>query len=162
MLSRDYVPEKEAVAVEVSLADGTVLKGRLWVPASKKLSDTLNAPQTFFEFTPYGEERPYFLAKGHVTTMRVIEVPKAVPPYERRGGAGADDPHQILAVPPGAPWSSVREAYLGLAKTYHPDRFASMDLPTEVLEYLGAKTRRINTAYALLEDAFKRAASPAS
>jgi DnaJ-domain-containing protein 1 len=158
MLSREYVVEREAVTVEVTLADGTLVKGRLWVPAAKKLSDTLNGSQTFLEFTPFGEERSHFLAKAHITTIKVIEVPKAVPLYERRGAAGADDPHQILAVPTGASWSCVREAYLGLVKTYHPDRFSSMDLPNEVLEYLNAKARRINAAYALLEDSFKRAA----
>ena len=84
-----------------------------------------------------------------------------MPLYERRGASGADDPHQILAVAPGAPWLAVREAYLRLAKAYHPDRFSGMELPKEVLEYLDAKARRINVAYELLEDTFKRSMNAA-
>ena len=66
-----------------------------------------------------------------------------------------DDPHHILGVAPGAAWHTVREAYLQLAKAYHPDRFAGLTLPSEVTEYLGVKVRRINAAYALLEGSLR-------
>jgi DnaJ-domain-containing protein 1 len=53
----------------------------------------------------------------------------------------------------------VREAYLQLAKAYHPDRFAAAGLPSEVSDYLALRTRRINAAYALLEEQIKKGAS---
>jgi hypothetical protein len=158
MRGRDYVPEREALAVEIELTHGEVRKGKLWVPIGKPLADALNGTQTFVEFTPFGEERTALLAKAQIVVVRPIEIPKLVPLHERRGAAGGDDPHHILDVASGAPWATVRESYIKLAKAYHPDRYSGMDLPSEVVEYLGAKARRINVAYALLEDSLKRVA----
>jgi hypothetical protein len=153
----DYVPDKKALPVEISLVNGTLLKGKVWAPAVKSVADILNGPQSFLEFTPYTDERAHYLAKAHIATLVVVEIPKAVPLYERRGVLDADDPHHILGLAPGAAWHEVREAYLQLAKAYHPDRFAAASLPGEVTEYLGIKARRINAAYAALEDSLKRA-----
>ena len=36
---------------------------------------------------------------------------------------------------------------------YHPDRFASLDLPAEMQDYVAAMARRINMAYEALETA---------
>jgi curved DNA-binding protein CbpA len=53
----------------------------------------------------------------------------------------------------------VHRAYLDLAKTYHPDRFAAVELPTEVKNYLAAMARRVNAAHdAVLSGLKKRAA----
>jgi hypothetical protein len=158
MRGRDYVPEKEALAVEIELSGGDTRKGKLWVPVGKSLADVLNGTQAFVEFTSFGEERTGHLAKAQIVVARSIDIPKFVPLHERRGAAGGDDPHQILGVAPGAPWGAVRESYINLAKVYHPDRYSGIDLPKEVVEYLGAKARRINAAYALLEEALKKAA----
>ena len=37
----------------------------------------------------------------------------------------------------------IRQAYFAQAKVYHPDRYATAELPTEVIEYLFAMARRI-------------------
>ena len=50
-----------------------------------------------------------------------------------------------------ASWDEVRQAYLRLAKAYHADRYASVDLPGEVREYLQQMSRRVNAAYTLLK-----------
>jgi hypothetical protein len=155
----DYVPERKAVSVEVALTSGTSMGGRLWIPAAKSLADALNGSQAFVEFSPYGDERTSFLAKAQIASVVANDIPKTVLLHERRGVKDADDPYHILAIAPGAPWYAVREAYLKLAKAYHPDRFAGVDLPTEVTEYLGVKARRINAAYALLERQLKRIAA---
>jgi curved DNA-binding protein CbpA len=52
----------------------------------------------------------------------------------------------------GAAWDDVRQAYLTLSKTYHPDLYSSVALPAEVKEYLAAMARRINAAYRALEE----------
>ena len=56
----------------------------------------------------------------------------------------------MLGVTPGATREEIRQAYLALAKVYHPDRYATAELPTEVIEYLFAMARRINAAHAAL------------
>ena len=53
----------------------------------------------------------------------------------------------------------MREAYLKLAKVYHPDRYAAAELPAEVREYLSAMARRVNAAYDAWQAAHKRQAA---
>ncbi len=57
------------------------------------------------------------------------------------------------------PWHAIREAYLRLAKTYHPDRVAGANLPDEVTDYMNRQARRINAAYAMLESTIRSAAN---
>jgi curved DNA-binding protein CbpA len=49
-------------------------------------------------------------------------------------------------------------AYFALAKAYHPDRYATAELPAEVRDYLAAMARRINAAHAALDVPQKRQA----
>jgi hypothetical protein len=46
-----------------------------------------------------------------------------------------------------------------MAKAYHPDRYATAELPQEVSDYLAAMARRINAAHAALETPIKRQAA---
>ena len=55
----------------------------------------------------------------------------------------------------------IRQAYFALAKSYHPDRYATAELPTEVIEYLFAMARRINAAHAALNVEQKKQAARA-
>ena len=66
-------------------------------------------------------------------------------------GAGFD-PFAVLGVAPELARDDAREAYLRLAKTYHPDRYASADLPREVRDYLAVMVRRINAAHDTVAD----------
>ena len=155
----EYAPERKPAAVEIRLADGSVVKGKLWAAANKSLAETLNAASHFLEFTPYGAERPQYLSRAHILTLTAIDIPRTAPLYERRAPGDADDPHDILGIEPGSAWSCVRDAYITLAKAYHPDRFAGVALPNEVSEYLGVRARRINAAYAVLEDSMRQAST---
>ena len=146
----DNVPEPSAVPVEVVLADGTLIKGKLLVSAGKTLADALNGTAAFIEFEPYGGERS-FLAKGQLASVQLVCVPKAVNLSARTRDGDSFNPHAILGVAPNAGWEEVRQAYHRLAKSYHPDRYASAELPSEVQDYLAAMARRVNAAYAALE-----------
>ena len=61
------------------------------------------------------------------------------------------DPWQILGVERGTSWGDTRAAYHRLAKAYHPDRYATAELPDEVISYLSGMARRVNAAYSALE-----------
>ncbi len=63
----------------------------------------------------------------------------------------ASTPTPSSASRAGASRDEVRQAYLRLAKAYHPDRYASVELPEEVRDYLSAMARRVNAAHAALE-----------
>lgn len=146
----DNVPEPSAVPVELTLTDGTLAKGKLLVPMGKTLADLLNGGGGFVEFEPYGGERR-FVAKGQLGSVRPVGVPKSPNLAARAEGLDSFNPHAILGVAQDAAWDDVRQAYHRLAMTYHPDRYASAELPAEVIEYLYVMARRVNVAYAALE-----------
>ena len=145
----DNIPEPSAVPVEVTLVDGSMLKGKVLVPVGKVLSDALNSSGPFIEFEPYGGDRR-FVAKSQIGSLKLVGVPKAGNLHVK-GAADPFDPHSILGVPQTADWEEIRQSYHKLAKLYHPDRYASAALPDEVGEYLANMVRRVNAAYAALD-----------
>ena len=158
----DNIPEPSAVPVEVTLLDGSMLKGKVLVPVGKVLSDALNSSGPFLEFEPYGGDRR-FVAKSQISALKLVGVPKAGALHVK-GAADAFDPHAILGVPQTADWEEIRQSYHKLAKLYHPDRYASASLPDEVGDYLANMVRRVNAAYAALDvpQAEKKAPAPAA
>lgn len=155
----EHIPEKRPLPVEIGFAGGTLLKGRLWIATGRSLGEVLAGSTAFLEFTPFGEGRVRYLGKTHIQSISELDIPKPVQLYDRRKGEESDDPHQILGVAPGVPWHAIREAYLRLAKTYHPDRVAGANLPAEVTDYMNRQARRINAAYAMLESTVRSAAA---
>ncbi|MGE0769827.1 MAG: DnaJ family molecular chaperone [Hyphomicrobiaceae bacterium] len=146
----DAVPETSPVPVEILFLDGEVVKGKLRVAVGKTIADTLNGSGGFVEFEPYGGERG-FVAKAQLASIKPVGIPKAPSLRERLEEVDAFDPFAILGITRGTKWDEVRSAYLSLAKSYHPDRYANAELPAEVREYLDVMARRINSAYAALE-----------
>ena len=145
----DNASDLTAMPVEAAFVDGTVVRGKLLVPTTKTMSDVLNGPGTFLEFEPYGGERTY-IAKAQVASIKLLGVPKLPNLNVRLRDLDGFDPFAVLGVAPGATKDEIRQAYFALAKSYHPDRYATAELPTEVIEYLFAMARRINAAHAAL------------
>ncbi len=155
----EHIPERRPLPVEIGFADGALQKGRLWIVSGRSLGETLAGSNGFLEFTPFGEDRARYISKAHIQSLAEIDIPKSTQLYDRRKGPEIDDPYHILGVTAGVPWHAIREAYLRLAKTYHPDRVASADLPDEVIDYMDRQVRRINAAYAVLESTVRSAAN---
>ena len=65
----------------------------------------------------------------------------------------ADDAWTVLGVPPGSDAATLRAAYRGLVKTYHPDRHIAAGLPIEFVRVAEARMAAINGAYASLRAA---------
>lgn len=143
---------RNAVPVEITLADGDVMVGRIMIPAGRNVFDQLNGPATFLEVEPYGAERT-FIAKTAVRSIRIVPVPGANHLNARMREANGFDPATVLGVRADAPFDEVRHAYHAKAKAYHPDRYQSLELPAEVRDYLTAMLGRVNVAFAALEKA---------
>ena|SRR5690349_4508947 len=154
----DYVQEPAGVAVDIVLADGTTYRGRLLAPMGKTLAEILNGPAGFIEFEPHGETRT-FLAKAQLASVKPLDLPRAPNLGARIADPAGFNPHAVLGVAPGAPRDEVRQAYFRLAKAYHPDRYATAELPQEVCDYLAAMARRINAAHAALDTPLKKQAA---
>jgi hypothetical protein len=144
--------EQGGTAVEITLDDGTTDAGKLLIPASRTAFDVLNGPALFLEFEPYEGERR-FIAKSALKAVKLIAGAKPQNLAQKVRDMDGFDPHIVLGVTPGAPWDDIRAAYLARAKTYHPDRYSGVELPTEITGYLSSMLRRINASYAALETA---------
>jgi DnaJ domain len=156
----DNAPDLTAMPVEAVFVDGTIVRGKLLVPTTKSIADLLNGPGAFLEFEPYGGERSY-IAKAQIASIKMLGVPKLPNLNARLKDLDGFDPFAVLGVKPGATREDIRQAYFALAKSYHPDRYANAELPSEVIEYLFAMARRINAAHAALSTEQKKQAAKA-
>lgn len=142
--------EHSAVPVEITIADGEVVKGRMFVAMGRQAFDVLNGAGGFIEFEPYGGDRT-FLAKAMLLNVKLVNVPRSGNLNARLRDVDGFDPHAVLGVAGTASFDEVKSAWHRLAKTYHPDRYINADLPGEVRDYLSAMARRVNAAFAALE-----------
>lgn len=152
--------QQASVPAEITLADGRTLKGKFHITAARSIYDVLNGETSFLDFESHGGDRS-MIAKTTITTVKIVAVTAANGLQNRVRAADDFDPHAILGVTKGAAWDEVRAAYLRLSKVYHPDLFAGVALPAEVRDYLSGMSRRVNAAYAALEEplhTIKRAA----
>lgn len=155
----ERTPQQTSVPAAITLSCGRSLKGRFLIPSSRAFHDVLNGETKFLEFETFSGERT-LLAKSTITAIDLFAVPASGGLKDRVRDTDGFDPHRELGVAATATWDEIRQAYLDLSKRYHPDRYAGVDLPPEVQDYLAAMTRRINTAYRALEmprDTAKRA-----
>lgn len=144
------------VSVEIILEDGQELYGQLVMPPGRNLVEVLNSASQFLEFEPTNGNR-IFIAKSALRTIMPMNVPEAPDLWAGPTQGGSFDPFSVLGISHGASRAEMREAYVALAKIYHPDRYAASDLPQEVRNYLAVMARRINAAYEALESAQKKA-----
>lgn len=145
----------KAVPVELDLSDGRVLKGNFFVTSSRHVYEELNGGGSFLDFEPYEGPRE-LISKACVRSVRVAEVPSPASLSNRTANADFD-PYAVLSVPRGASLEVIREAYHRLSKQYHPDRYATSDLPEEVAGYMNAMSRRVNAAFSALEKPAQKA-----
>ncbi len=143
--------QQMTVPVEVTLEGGEFIRGKFIVPASRTLFDVLNNAGAFIEFEPYGGERS-IIAKSAIKAIRLVNAPTPQNLNARGREIDSFDPFAVLGIARGAPFEDAKAAYHALAKAYHPDRYSGVDLPEEVSDYLSGMARRINSAYAALEE----------
>jgi hypothetical protein len=141
--------ESTGEAVRLTLIDGSRLDGTILVPSTSRLDAYLNNGEPFLAFIAHDGERQ-FIAKAQIRSLCPLAVPRADQLSRRQRQAGAFDPYETLEIEPGAGPEAVRQAFLMMARLYHPDRFAGIDLPREVASYLKAMQQRINLAYETL------------
>ncbi len=120
------------------------------VSPGRSPAEILNGTGDFIEFQPWAGER-LFLAKGAIRNLKLTPMPRAESLKGRVAAQDGFDPYAVLGVAAGSGLDEVKAAWHRLSKAYHPDRYATADLPAEVVEYLSVMARRINAAYAALE-----------
>ena len=140
---------RQTVQVTITLATGVQMRGNMFHSKTRSLQDELNKSDSFLEFEPMEGQR-MFLARSAIAAVKEFNVPRNDQMNRRAAILDQFDPYEVLGLKRGADATQIRNAYVTLAKVYHPDRFIRTDLPPEVAEYLGAVATRINLAYSEL------------
>ena len=153
----------QALAVEIVMQDGDVIKGQLFSPTTVSLLDLMNADRAFLELETYDGERSV-IAKSAVRQVKPVEVPAARELEQSVKQMDRFDPFSILGVTREASAETVREAYRDMVKLYHPDRYSGLELPREILNYMASASQRVNAAFTavsnFVEERDRRAAEP--
>jgi DnaJ domain len=137
----------QRVLVNLTLEDGSKLMASVRLPMSGKLNDLLNNADRFLDVLGADGEQ-YFLSKQLVVRANVANPPKAELNMNRRtADMRGFNAWAVLGIANGSSPDEIKAAYRSLVKTYHPDRFANMDLPPEMKEYAAAMLARINIAH---------------
>lgn len=142
--------EQGLVSVELTMHEGRTICGKIAMPPGRGVLDYLNGNASFVEFETFEGDRRY-LAKSTLTEVKPLSVPRGVSLAQRLRDLDGFDPYAILGLERNANWEETRASYHRLAKVYHPDRYATAELPDEVKSYLSTMARRVNAAYAALE-----------
>ena len=131
-----------ASLVEIVLADGNSLLGKIHVPVQGRISDTLNDDRLFI---------PVELADGsHVALAKKAIKKVTLPPATVQKSYQGTEPHRVLGVREGASPEEVKRAYHKLCNKNHPDRIRALDLGTDYEDLATQNMTRINAAYAQL------------
>jgi len=146
----DNSVQQMSVPAEITLDSGEILRGRFLISAARSIYEVLNGNTYFLDFETYAGERS-LLSRAAIKAVKITNVPNANHLKGRMRETESFDPHVVLGVEIETPFEQVRASFVKLSKIYHPDRFAGVDLPPEVKDYLAAMARRVNTAYAVLE-----------
>ena len=153
---------QQFVPVHLVLASGECLKGGVMLGLSGKLFDLMAKPQPFIEFLA-GDGTQQLIAKASIERVLPQDIPRTDQLSRRAALDQTFDPHAVLGLAADARAEDVTAAYRTLARQYHPDRYAGLDAPREVIDYVSAMFRRITLAYSQLKvpDAKAKAATPA-
>jgi hypothetical protein len=145
---------EKRIAVTLTLLSGAVLRGSVPSSASGSLGFELNREGVFLNFKDTTGAL-IFVAKS--TIAQVIEGNEekiAVMPELAHGKS----PHKVLRVGENASPEAVRQAYMALAKIYHPDNYPAESTAPELAEYVAAMFQQITVAYTALKAVAAKAA----
>ncbi len=157
MFDRGSRPQEGPLNVAIVLSDGQELHGRLVAPPGRTLMEVLDGGSSFVEFEPASGGR-MLIAKSALHVVKPTNMPPAPDLWAGPTEGANFDPYAVLGVKPDATREEVHDAYIKMAKTYHPDRYAAADLPREVREYLAVMARRVNAAHDACQSAHRREA----
>ncbi|MFV0299080.1 MAG: DnaJ family molecular chaperone [Hyphomicrobiaceae bacterium] len=136
----------EPCVVSVTLTTGAIHGGTIQKPRSKSLHDYLNSEGNFVEMELFTGTIVQ-IAKSSISICEQRDVPKADQLNMMVRRAERYHPYGTLGLKADTTKEETREAYRGLMRLYHGDRYATVELPPEVVHYLDDMAKRVNLAY---------------
>jgi DnaJ-domain-containing protein 1 len=141
------------ISVRIELVDGAKLDLSLISPrALLKMHEVMNREDQFIDVESLSGER-FVIAKTAIKMVKPRDIPQLKELGTRIEDKTGFDPYRVLGVKEGDPKEAVHLAYQAMIREYHPDRFAAVQLPKEVNEYVAAMARRVNAAYEMISNA---------
>ena len=139
--------EQSSRTLEVSIRtlDGAVIRGNLSQGQSGTLEGVLSKETPFLEFVSKDGQRK-FLAKHQIAYVEPVE-PLRKPVLASIKDPNFADAYTILGLNKNCTFDDAKRAFHQMAKQYHPDNYAGIDLPVEVNRYINSMFRQINTAF---------------
>jgi len=128
------------------MTSGERLKGGVVVGLTGKLSDLMAKPYPFVEFRA-SDGTQQFVSKAAIERVVPLEIPRADQLSRRLADNNTFDARSVLGVSEEATARDISAAYHALARQYHPDHYAGLNVPREVIDYVGAMFSRITLAY---------------
>jgi DnaJ domain len=139
--------QSQRALAKITLTDGKSQIVSVKLPMSGKLTDAFNNTEAFIDIIS-GDGTQQVINKAIVARAEAADPPRAGLNQQRRSSDKSGfNPYAVLGIEKSASAEEMRNAYLALVKTYHPDRYASLDLPQEMKDYAAAMQARINMAY---------------
>ena len=142
------------IPVTLTLANGDVLRGSVPSSASGSLAFELNRDGLFLNFKD-ATGKIIFIAKSNVAQVTEGNEEKTAAMPELVHGKS---PHKVLRVSEGASPELIRQAYLALAKIYHPDNYPTESTAPEIAAYIASVFQQITVAYTALKAVSAKAA----
>jgi hypothetical protein len=149
----DPASNVKRLRVTLRTRSGESETGVVLLPAHRSLRDALNDEAPFIEIeTETGATA--FLLKTEVARIDphdTAEQPPNRPSSGEWSRFDAADARLVLGVGAEATADEIQAAWRALAKAYHPDRLAALNLPGELLKHADRVLARINAAYRKLK-----------
>jgi DnaJ domain len=132
---------------KLTLTDGKSEIVSVKLPMSGKLTDAFNSTEIFVDIIS-GDGTQQVINKSVIARAEAFDPPRAGLNQQRRSSDKSGfNAYAVLGIEKDAAPEQMRSAYMALVKSYHPDRFVSLDLPQEMKDYAAAMQARINMAY---------------
>ena len=152
----DGFRDVEPCLVDVVLTNSSTFSGTIQRPRSKTLHEYLNNENRFVEVEMFTGALLQ-VNKAAIASCEQRDIPRADQLSLSIRRADVYHPYGTLGLNSTASKDQVREAYRARMRLYHGDRYASIELPAEVLHYLDDMAKRVNAAY---RDAMAALAEP--
>jgi hypothetical protein len=145
---------EKRIPVTVTMTDGRVLQGSVPCGPAGSLAIEINREGLFQAFKTSGGQ-VMFLAKANIAQVEEGDTVK-----EARIPTTPDgrDPYKVLRIAKGASSDTVRQAYLALARQYHPDHYVGEHYPDEIRDYATLMFQQITAAHQALKATLSEAA----
>lgn len=140
--------------VTIKMMDGSTYSGKIVAGLSAGLLAAINKEQPFIELVDErGVKR--CLGQAHIVSVEMTETFKQSDAPEVTS-ASEKNAFAILGLEPGCTSAEAQQRYHMMIKKYHPDKFQSVELPSEMTNYLDTMTQELSIAYKIVSQLLEK------